>query len=452
MRRRRKEKKGRGFPLILHLLLLYIEVASFMIMEKEPLTVEKVKTFKVEELKSALKARQLPLTGKKNELIDRLIEALTNEATSSNTADDNSSKKDDPSPEETAEEVRETPNETVVCKALFSSETTTAANEEESIILTTETTTGAKEEESTVPAIESSSSSSSSSKNTTINASQSVIDIQATVMTSESESNQDNVVSAVALEPDAVPLASEIHGTDDAKVFYHVRIDNFQRPLTDKALYTWMTEKLGHPVDNTQLWINKIKTHCYMDFPTREAAQACIDAVTGCKVDSKHSMVLEADFTDISVAGAEESGEAKCKPGEWKAFRDAAKLAAIHGKGHKVSGGNSSSSSGGNDGGHDMMKKGTAGTGLARQLLGTTGALRRGREEGNVDDETTNEERGNGNKKAKVEMVNEMEDNNESALALDSLFRKTNTQPSLYWLPVSDEEIQKRMAKKEQNN
>ena len=44
-------------------------------------------------------------------------------------------------------------------------------------------------------------------------------------------------------------------------------------------------------------------------------------------------------------------------------------------------------------------------------------------------------------------MVNEIEDNDQSVLALDSLFRKTNTQPSLYWLPVSDEEIQKRTAK-----
>ena len=358
-------------------MLLYREVVKVTFVCVIMLTVEKVKTFKVEELKSALKARQLPQSGKKNELLDRLIEALTNEGSnsSSNTDADDSANKD--APEETAEGT-EIPNETVVPKVLFSSssETTAGATEgEESNIPATgmtagvnekdpsETTSGAKVED---PIVLPSESSSSSGNDTTIKVTQPVQDTLAAATVSESEkSHQDNVVSVVALETEsseateateAVPPASETHGTDDTKVTYHVRIDNFQRPLTDKALYTWMAEKLGHPVDTTQLWLNKIKTHCYMDFPTREAAQACIDAVTGCKVDSKHSMVLEADFTDISVAEAEESGEAKCKPGEWKAFRDAAKLAAIHGKGHKVSGGNSSSSSGGNDGGHDMMK------------------------------------------------------------------------------------------------
>ena len=430
----------------------------------EPLSVEKVKTFKVEELKSALKARQLPQSGKKNELMDRLIEALTNEASNSSSGGSNTGK----DAEEAAKEGTEMSNEIAVPKALFS----TGTNDEESNNSATGTTAEAKEEVPMVPTMEATkvdvriieSSSSSSSNNTTVDAAQSVTDTQTAVMkVSEPEKSiQDNVMSAIAIEPEVpevvVPSTSATQdATDgDTKVMYHVRIDNFQRPLTDKALYTWMAEKLGRPVDTTQLWLNKIKTHCYMDFPTRQAAQACIDAVTGCKVDSKHSMVLEADFTDISVAEAEQSGEAKCKPGEWKAFRDAAKLAAMHGKdgGSKASsGGGNSSSSGGNDGGHDMMKKGTVEAGLARQLLGTTGALRRGREEetGTTED-TTNEDRGHGNKKARIEMDNEMEDNDQSVLALDSLFRKTNTRPSLYWLPVSDEELQKRTAKKEQNN
>lgn len=248
---------------------------------------------------------------------------------------------------------------------------------------------------------------------------------------------------------------------------YHVRIDNFQRPLTDKLLFEWLAKTLGHEVLKENLWMNKIKTHCYIDFESISLAQACISVVTGSKVDSKHTMQLVADMTDVSAQEAETSPEAKMKPNEWKNNKTSpvkliplpqntkASMAATSGSSidmmnnnvimkavnHQLSASDSTKitelrnpnaglSIRGNeqigfstrrnrtDNGTGITKT-TEDVSLKRQRVGSTGSedvVLRGR---NVNDK------------------NEDED----VFELDTVFRKTKAIPPLYWLPVTEDII-----------
>ena len=64
----------------------------------------------------------------------------------------------------------------------------------------------------------------------------------------------------------------------------NVRIDNFVRPLNQKVLLQWIQDKLNKnqvevslvPED---LWVNSIKTHCYVTFPSPKEALACINVI-----------------------------------------------------------------------------------------------------------------------------------------------------------------------------
>lgn len=248
---------------------------------------------------------------------------------------------------------------------------------------------------------------------------------------------------------------------------YHVRVDNFQRPLTDKLLFEWLAKTLGHEVLKENLWMNKIKTHCYIDFESISLAQACISAVTGSKVDSKHTMQLVADMTDVSAQEAETSPEAKMKPNEWKNNKASpvglislpqntkASIAATSGSSidimnnnvimkavnHQLSASDStkiSESRNPNAGlsirGNEQIGFSTRrnriddGTGitkttedvsLKRQRVGSTGSedvFLRGR---NVNDKNKDED----------------------VLELDKFFRKTKAKPPLYWLPVTEDII-----------
>ena len=252
-----------------------------------------------------------------------------------------------------------------------------------------------------------------------------------------------------AAEPAAAPAEPTV---------FHVRIDGFQRPLTDKVLFAWLQATLGAPVEPHHLWLNKIKTHCYIDFPTRAQAQACIDAVTGAKVDDKHTAVLAADFTDVAAADADTSEEAKLKPGEWKAFRDAAKRGKSSSSSSSSSG--SSSGDGSATGSRSAQKAGAdAGGGLAKQVLGGAGILRRrgrgegengetagGAGEGTSGGDGEEDGGGNGRGAAKRAKTDGGAGGAAEMLALDTLFRKTAAVPNLYWLPVSDEELMRRQV------
>lgn len=108
---------------------------------------------------------------------------------------------------------------------------------------------------------------------------------------------------------------------DVANIGRFVRIDNFQRPFILKGLYLWLKETCQFDIPIENVWLNPIKTHCYVDFASHEEALKCISAVQGKRFPETSKNPLVADFTSISAFDAPNSDEARLKPGEWKNFK-----------------------------------------------------------------------------------------------------------------------------------
>ncbi len=98
----------------------------------------------------------------------------------------------------------------------------------------------------------------------------------------------------------------------------HVRIDNLQRPLHIKGFLQWLFQTCNISVKEADVWINSIKTHCYIDFDTVEDAEKCITAVTGKSYPVSNNCILCASYTSISAKQAPTSEEANMKPNEWR--------------------------------------------------------------------------------------------------------------------------------------
>ena len=312
----------------------------------------------------------------------------------------------------------------------------------------------------------------------------------------ENASNSDDKLDDTADAPLATIVRSEpekVENVDDSSTGTasarkrSVRIDNFQRPLTDKLLFEWLKATLGYELSKEVLWMNKIKTHCYIDFDSLELAEACIAAVTGLKVNSKHTQHLVASMTEISAAQAETSVEGNMKPNEWKNSQSSTqKLHSLppstgslnKGQGpgyqtktdHGIGVGNftildisnrtlsSSSNSLSNDNsnkagyGHQIdnsesirgntqigfsTKRNSSAAGLTeeavkRQNTGiiSTSSLRVMREKEKERDQPVT--------------IIDQQDNFGDTVELDTLFRKTISLPPLYWLPVSTDIVSKR--------
>lgn len=101
----------------------------------------------------------------------------------------------------------------------------------------------------------------------------------------------------------------------------HVRIDNFQRPLHVKSLLQWLCQTCQIELKEDNIWINSIKTHCYVNCASLEDAEKCISSVTGKKFPATNTSTLTASFTLVSAKDAPNSEEANLKPHEWKTFR-----------------------------------------------------------------------------------------------------------------------------------
>ena len=103
-----------------------------------------------------------------------------------------------------------------------------------------------------------------------------------------------------------------------AKQTKNVRIDNFQRPFTLKQLQEFLELLLSMKIDDQNIWLNSIKTHCYLTFDTEVDAMNCINKIKGQRFPSTSPTELAADYTKVSVQEAPTSIEADTIPSEWK--------------------------------------------------------------------------------------------------------------------------------------
>jgi len=177
---------------------------------------------------------------------------------------------------------------------------------------------------------------------------------------------------------------------NDLSVYLH--IENLVRPFTIGQL-KGLIGKTGVIADDG-FWINNIKSHCFVKLCTEEEATATREALHGLRWPSGNPKVLKVDFAVMSKMFSQTEGQLGEKPKVVVEIPDEDETEQIQQK----------------------------------QRHRKSSESRKSTEKPPV-------------RKAKRE---------ESPVKLlDYLFRKTKATPCIYWLPLSDEEIAKRQAPKE---
>mmetsp|Transcript_3869 Transcript_3869/g.6038 ORF Transcript_3869/g.6038 Transcript_3869/m.6038 type:complete len:444 (-) Transcript_3869:198-1529(-) len=242
----------------------------------------------------------------------------------------------------------------------------------------------------------------------------------------------------------------------------HLRIDNFQRPLNMRSLCAWLSEKSGTDLDEKNIWLNSIKTHCYVTFDCAETAAKCRDAVQGEKFPLTNSNVLEADFTSVPAAEASSSAEAALRAHEWKAVASTAQPSPRAAPATQSNGSSlgkrkllPASRSGGMFGvlRNTLQTAAAAASGGPSQKSPRMERSNSGRVIGNISESAD----GGFTTHRKVDPVVEerpepVEPTAKESVgtSLEDLFRKTTTVPQLFWLPVPEEQVKRRIEKKMQ--
>lgn len=242
----------------------------------EPITVDQAKTFLVADLRAALKERGASIVGKKAELFERLCELLEQEENN-----EGAEKAQDTNPPD--EKIEEQPSSSI------------KSNEPEDSI------------EVIVKEIELSA-------------------VPLALPLASSKTLEEATVSTTVASVEHSSSSSSSSGDDSMTT---VRIDNFQRPLQARALKEWLERICDTTIDDASLWVNQIKTHCYVDFPTLKLARQCVSRVVGQRFPSNSTIDLEADITSVSASEAPMSVEATLKPGAWKSSGGVAVQVAV---------------------------------------------------------------------------------------------------------------------------
>eukprot|EP01035_Chromulina_nebulosa_P017564 gene17564-23130_t len=254
----------------------------------------------------------------------------------------------------------------------------------------------------------------------------------------------------------------------------HVRIDNFQRPLTMKGLHQWLQQTTQLTINEKDLWLNSIKTHCYITFTSSDEAKQCIELVNGKIYPDTNTSTLSAAFTNVSASEAPSSQEGQLKPGQWKNLQITNEIKSNNAgttskKSLTISVNNNkesiplpipSKSPRNTNVVPDLFKRALKNAAASTNISTKSNSnpesnnqviseikLKRNRDDIDIDSKKKSRTEDNYN-----QPIVEKYDNNEDIILLDDLFKKTKALPHLYWLPVTEEIANKRKSENYKKN
>ncbi|CAN0151666.1 unnamed protein product, partial [Ectocarpus fasciculatus] len=254
-------------------------------------------------------------------------------------------------------------------------------------------------------------------------------------------------VAEAAGEQSAPVDGAEGEGGEVAADPVTIRVDNFVRPFTAQQAKKLLEEKAEAPVLEGGFWMDSIKTHCYATFAGKEAAERAMAALQGLQWPTQSFKRLEATMGDMSAEEARARGGSKRShrplPGMDRPARVLGPRVtpATEAKGSPEGGGQANGS-----GAHDATGESSAaaGGGTTRvrgrgsvQAPGVAGS-RGGVLAANVEAEVG---RKRGQDGGGLQQPQQGPEEEAEPIILDDMFRKTGAKPSLYWLPLSEEEV-----------
>ncbi|KAE9335260.1 hypothetical protein PF008_g13579 [Phytophthora fragariae] len=102
--------------------------------------------------------------------------------------------------------------------------------------------------------------------------------------------------------------ADEASKTTEAEERLTLRIDNFVRPFTLNAVKA-LVQEFGNFVEDG-FWMDTIKTHCFVTYPSAEIAEKTKDALNGKVWPPENGRSLKVEFVDHTAMEVSKFGEA----------------------------------------------------------------------------------------------------------------------------------------------
>lgn len=263
---------------------------------------------------------------------------------------------------------------------------------------------------------------------------------------------REEVLRSMAKKKLKASAPSPVSASETRPPTTHLRVDHFQRPLNPKHLREWILDIAGVSLLENGLWLNPIKTHGYMDFSSVDDAVSCRNALTSRRWPDTNPQTLVANFVTISASQAANAPEAALQYADWVAYEQSGVIpvAAKKTESPRVRP---------TSGAADMLRN-AAGAAAASAATATEAAKARALERRRVE---VAADCGYTTKRMKPDPDEEIEaatprnsflsrlpatstprgarDRQPQTKSLDELFKKTVAVPPLYWLPLTEEEV-----------